>query len=139
MFYTGKGEVARDAPTMNYGWLEELTPDTEYPELSCMNLVTRWMQFMYTRIPLGVFLGIKKRFTNGMKKILIGKEKTWMTIFFVQYDKNVMNYTAFDNEFIMLYPVPPEWTTNNQGCGSYPDRNRYLKRINNKLHQGAIY
>jgi hypothetical protein len=46
--------------------------------------------------------------------------------FFAQYDKNVMNYTAFDNDSIMLYPVPPEWTTNNQGYGGYPDRNRVL-------------
>ena len=127
-YYTNSGEIAKDEPTMNFGWLELDTPDKEY-----------------SRVVLHEFghaLGAIHEHQHPAEGIPWNKEaiykwheenSDWTREmvdhnYFERYNKNIMNFTEFDNNSIMLYPIPPEFTLNNKPYGGYPDRNRQLSK-----------
>jgi hypothetical protein len=134
VFYTEIGEISKDEPTMHYGWLELDTPDSEY-----------------SRVVLHEFghaLGAIHEHQNPAEGIPWNKDAVyeWYSInrpswtkemidrnYFERYDKNIMNYTGFDNNSIMLYPIPPEFTLNGQAYGGYPDRNRVLSQMDKEF------
>ena len=131
--YTENGEIGLDEPTMNYGWLERDTPDQEY-----------------SRVVLHEFghaLGAIHEHQSPAEGIPWDKEAVYRWHeensdwtredvdfnYFERYDKSIMNYTNLDNDSIMLYPIPPEFTLTRQPYGGYPDRNRVLSNTDKEF------
>ncbi|MET4559854.1 M12 family metallopeptidase [Lysinibacillus parviboronicapiens] len=104
-------EVAKNEPTMNYGWLQPDTPEVEY-----------------SRVVLHEFghaLGCIHEHQNPSAKIPWDKEAVYTYYMgppnnwskedvdnniFNRYDKNLTSFTEFDPTSIMLYTIPNEHT-----------------------------
>jgi serralysin len=126
VFFTENGEIANDELTMNYGWLEENTADNEYSRVVLHEFGHALGAIHEHQNPAGGIPWNKEAIYKWHEENTDWTREDVDHNYFDQYDKNTMNYTALDNDSIMLYPIPPTWTTNNQGYGGYPDRNRVL-------------
>ena len=110
--------VAAGEATMNFGWLDETTPDKEYSRV--------------VKHEFGHALGLIHEHQNpsgGIKwdkelvyKDLGGPPNNWdnATIdrnMFARYSKNITQYTSLDPNSIMTYFIPAEWTTDRMSFG----------------------
>jgi hypothetical protein len=120
-------EIPQNEPTMNYGWL---TPESSEDE--------------YSRVVLHEFghaLGAIHEHQNPSAGIPWNKEAVYTYYMgppnnwprdqidnnlFRRYSKNITNFTNFDNNSIMLYPIPAEFTTNGVAIGG---RNSQLSQL----------
>ena len=135
VFYTENGEIARDEPTMNYGWLEEDTPDLDYSRVVLHEFGHALGAIHEHQNPAGGIPWNKEAIYKWHEENTDWTREDVDQNYFAQYDKNTMNYTAFDNDSIMLYPISPEWTSNNQGYGGYPGRNKVYSEKDKKFMQ----
>jgi serralysin len=110
--------IDRDEPTMNYGWLTEDSEDK-----------------VYSRVVIHEFghaLGCIHEHQNPSGNIPWKKEAVYSELggppnnwsreqvdhnLFRRYSKTITQFTEFDPDSIMLYPIPARWTTNNQAIG----------------------
>jgi hypothetical protein len=120
-------EIPQNEPTMNYGWL---TPESSEDE--------------YSRVVLHEFghaLGAIHEHQNPSAGIPWNKEAVYRYYMgppnnwprdqidnnlFRRYSKNITNFTNFDSNSIMLYPIPAEFTTNGVAIGG---RNSQLSQL----------
>jgi hypothetical protein len=126
---------AKDAPTMNFGWLNSSTPDQ-----------------VYSRVVLHEFghvLGLLHEHQNpsgklqwdyeAVRKDLAGYPYYWSqaTIqanVFAQYDETETLHSHFDPASIMLYPLPQHWTMNSLP----PQHNHTLSAMDRQII-GELY
>ena len=104
--------------TMNLGWLDANTPDKEYSRV--------------VKHEFGHALGLIHEFEQPAVNIdwdkqavytaLEGPPNNWSkeTVdqnLFTRYSKTITQYSTFDAESIMMYPIPPEWTISHKSYG----------------------
>jgi serralysin len=131
---TGALSIAKDRPTMNYGWLKPDTPDEEYSRvvlhefghaLGCIHEHQHpeagipWNRDAVYRYYMETNNWTKEDVDNNL---------------FAQYSKDVTQFSQFDTQSIMLYPIPKELTTNGFEVGW----NKYLSETD-KAFMGKIY
>jgi serralysin len=125
--------IDQQIPTMNYGWLRPNTDDDEY-----------------TRVVLHEFghsLGCIHEHQHPQNGIPWDKKKAYAYYgqqgwtkeevdfqVFQRYSKNITNFSEFDPQSIMMYPVPEEITTGNFSVGW----NRNLSDLDKKFI-GQLY
>ncbi|MFH7027557.1 MAG: M12 family metallopeptidase [Heteroscytonema crispum UTEX LB 1556] len=104
--------IPKNQPTMNYGWLTPTTPDDEYLRvvlhefghaLGCIHE----HQHPEVAIPWN---------RDAVYRYYMGSPNNWPkdqvdTNLFQHYSKNITQFSQFDTQSIMLYPVPRELTT----------------------------
>jgi hypothetical protein len=105
-------------PTMNFGWLDEDTPDEEAERVVLHEFGHALGLIHEHQNPAG---GINWNREQVIKD-LSGPPNNWSeaTIehnMFEPYKKNETNFTALDFQSIMLYPIPAKWTTDGFSVG----------------------
>ncbi len=132
---TGALSINKNQPTMNYGWLKPDTSDEEYSRvvlhefghaLGCIHE----HQHPEAGIPWN---------RDAVYRYYMGAPNNWTkegvdNNLFAQYSKDVTQFSQFDTQSIMLYPVPKELTTNGFEVGW----NRELSETD-KAFMGTIY
>jgi Bacterial pre-peptidase C-terminal domain len=111
--YIGTTALAIDGaePTMNFGWLEENTPDEEYErvvvhEFGHALFCIHEHQNPSTNIPwdkdavYAYYMGPPNNWT---------KEQVDQNLF-ARYSQDITQFSTFDPKSIMLYPIPNEFT-----------------------------
>lgn len=110
--------IAATEPTMNFGWLDEATPDDEYSRvvihefghaLGCIHE----HQNPAANIPWN---------KDAVYRYYMGPPNNWTKEqvdhnLFEKYNHTLTNFTAFDRKSIMLYPIPKEFTTGGYEVG----------------------
>ena len=105
--------IAKDKPSMNYGWLKSDTPDEEYLRvvlhefghaLGCIHE----HQHPEAGIPWN---------RDAVYRYYMGAPNNWTkesvdNNLLAQYSKDVTQFSQFDTQSIMLYPISKELTTN---------------------------
>lgn len=103
--------IRKDQPTMNYGWLNINTPDIEFSgcvlhefghALGCMHE----HQNPTENIPWD---------KEAVYKYYMGPPNNWTkemvdSNIFSRYSKDTTNFSNFDKESIMLFPIPNQFT-----------------------------
>jgi len=103
----------QDQPTMNYGWLKPNTSDEEYSRVvlhefgHALGLIHEH-QHPEAGIPWN---------RDAVYRYYMGSPNNWTkqgvdNNLFAQYSKDVTQFSRFDTQSIMLYPIPKELTTN---------------------------
>lgn len=124
-------EIPQNEPTMNYGWLTPQSPEDEY-----------------SRVVLHEFghaLGAIHEHQNPdagipwnkevVYRYYMGPPNNWSreqidNNLFRRYSSNITNFTNFDSNSIMLYPIPAEFTTNGVTIGG---RNSQLSQLDKQF------
>jgi hypothetical protein len=103
--------IDKAEPTMNFGWLEEDTPDEEYErvvvhEFGHALFCIHEHQNPVTSIPWD---------KEAVYRYYMGPPNNWTKEqvdqnLFARYSKDITQFSAFDPKSIMLYPIPNEFT-----------------------------
>ncbi len=106
-------------PTMNFGWLDENTADKEYSRVVKHEFGHALGLIHEHQNPGGKGINWDK---DAVYKALSGPPNNWPreTIdhnMFERYSKTITNYTDVDPKSIMMYWIPPQWTTDHQSYG----------------------
>jgi serralysin len=118
----GRDAVARpiNIPTMNFGWLTPTTDDAEYRRVVLHEF--------------GHAIGCIHEHQNPDARIQWKKEKVYEYFMgppnnwsreqvdhniFERYSKTITNYSRYDDDSIMIYNLPAQFTVNNQPIGKY--------------------
>lgn len=114
--------IPKNQPTMNYGWLTPTTPDQEYGRV--------------VRHEFGHALGCIHEHQNpagnipwdkeAVYKYYSGPPNNWSKEqvdhnLFRRYEKDITNFSEFDSESIMLYPIPNAHTIGDYEVGFNTD------------------
>jgi hypothetical protein len=110
--------VDKDEPTMNYGWLNEDSADTEYSRV-VKHEFGHALGAIHEHSSPGANIDWNK---EAVYRELGGPPNNWPKEVvdhkvFQRYSKTITQYTKFDPKSIMLYPVPARWTNNNKAVG----------------------
>lgn len=110
--------IDKDEPTMNYGWLDETSSDKEYSRVVLHEFGHALGCIHEHQNPAGEIPWNKKiiyselgRPPNNWPKSVVDQNV------FNRYSKTITQYSEFDPQSIMLYPIPARWTTNNRAIG----------------------
>jgi serralysin len=114
---TDLGEVPRDEPTMNYGWLERDTDDNEYSRTVCHEFGHALGAIHEHQNPGAVIKWNKDAVYKWFAENTDWTREQVDHNLFERYDKTIANFTTFDPQSIMIYPIPAEWTQNGEAIG----------------------
>lgn len=112
--YLGKDAlgISKDKPTMNYGWLKPDTADEEYSRTVLHEFGhALGMIHEHQHPEAGIPWNRDAVYRSYMEKDKWTKEQVDHNLF-EQYSKDVTQFSHFDTQSIMLYPIPKELTTN---------------------------
>ena len=120
-------EIPQNEPTMNYGWL---TPESSEDEYSRVVLHEFGHAFGAIHEHQNPSAGIPWN-KEAVYRYYMGPPNNWPrdqidNNLFRRYSKNITNFTNFDSNSIMLYPIPAEFTTNGVAIGG---RNSQLSEL----------
>ncbi len=103
--------ISQSQPTMNFGWLRPNSADTEYERVVLHEFGHALGLIHEHQNPAG---GIPWN-REAVYEYYAGPPNNWSkattdTDLFQTYDKNQVNFSGFDPESIMLYPIPNAFT-----------------------------
>lgn len=127
--------IAKDQPTMNYGWLTPTSSDDDYSSVVLHEFGHALGMIHEHQHPE---VGIPWN-RDAVYRYYMGPPNNWTKDkvdhnLFAQYSKDSTQFSHFDAQSIMLYPVRRELTTNGYEVGW----NRYLSETD-KAFMGEIY
>ncbi len=127
--------IAKDQPTMNYGWLTPNSSDEDYSSVVLHEFghalgMIHEHQHPEAGIPWN---------RDAVYRYYMGPPNNWSQEkvdhnLFTKYGKDITQFSQFDTQSIMLYSVAKELTTN----GFEVAENKYLSETD-KAFMGAIY
>lgn len=105
--------VPANQATMHYGWLTKDTADDEFNRTVVHEFGHALGCFHEHQNPAGDIQWNKE----AVYRYYEGPPNNWTKAqvdnnLFAKYDKNISQYSALDPTSIMMYPIPPEFTTN---------------------------
>ncbi|MCB9159961.1 MAG: peptidase [Caldilineaceae bacterium] len=103
--------IAKDQPTMNFGWLTPTSPPEEYNRVVLHEFGHALGLIHEHQNPAGGIPWNK----DAVYEYYSGPPNNWTTEqvdvnLFDTYDRNMVKFSGFDAESIMLYPIPNEFT-----------------------------
>jgi serralysin len=121
---TDATDIPQNEPTMNYGWLDPDTDDEEYSRV-VKHEFGHALGCIHEHQSPGAEIPWDK---EAVYEYFMGPPNNWPreTVdhnLFERYSQTITNYTKFDPQSIMLYPIPADFTTNHQAIG---DRNSHI-------------
>jgi hypothetical protein len=104
--------ISRDQPTMNYGWFDRPVAETEYSRV-IIHEFGHALGMPHEHNHPAVAIPWNK---EAVYRYYMGPPNNWSRAqvdsnLFAKYDKTLTQYSAFDKQSIMLYPIPKEFVT----------------------------
>ena len=124
-------EIPQNEPTMNYGWLTPESPEEEYSRVVLHEFGHALGAIHEHQNPQAGIPWNKEAVYN----YYMGPPNNWPreqvdNNLFRRYSENITNFTNFDSNSIMLYPIPAEFTTNGVAIGG---RNSQLSQLDKQF------
>ena len=110
--------IDKSEPTMNFGWLEESTPDEEYERVVVHEFGHALFCIHEHQNPVTTIPWDK----DAVYAYYMGPPNNWTKDqvdqnLFARYSTDITQYSAFDPKSIMLYPIPNELTIGDYEVG----------------------
>jgi hypothetical protein len=120
-------DIPQNEPTMNYGWLTKESDDKEYSRVVLHEFGHALGAIHEHQNPAAGIPWNKET----VYKYYMGPPNNWSkekidNNLFRRYSKNITNFSNFDSDSIMLYPIPAQFTTDGIAIGG---RNSRLSKI----------
>ena len=124
-------DIPENQATMNYGWLNPDTPDEEYSRVVLHEFGHALGAIHEHQNPDAEIPWNK----DAVYRYYMGPPNNWTkdqvdNNLFRRYGKTITNFSQFDQNSIMLYPIPAEFTTTGIAIG---DRNSRLSETDIKF------
>ena len=118
--------IDKSEPTMNFGWLEESTPDEEYERVVVHEFGHALFCIHEHQNPVTTIPWDK----DAVYAYYMGPPNNWTKDqvdqnLFARYSTDITQYSAFDPKSIMLYPIPNELTIGDYEVGFNTHAVRY--------------
>lgn len=128
-------EIAKDLPTMNFGWLTTQSTDAEVREV-VLHEFGHALGFVHEhQNPLGGIKWNRQRVIESLS----GPPNNWSK---AEIESNVLTgynpreiiATPFDPDSIMLYPFPADWTLDGAGTSNNTDLSKKDIELANRIY-----